>query len=284
MQTELKQATVRGIRVPPFLYGTAWKEDATRDLTRTALAAGFRGIDTANQRKHYHEAGVGEALAAAFAAGLLTRDEVFVQTKFTSIGGQDHRLPYDPKSAIEAQVRQSLASSLVHLGVGQLDSFILHGPSQKAGLATRDIAAWRAMEGLYADRQTRLLGISNVDLAQLEELCALASEPPAFVQNRCYARTGWDRAVRAFCSAHGILYQGFSLLTANERALELPAFRAIVRRVGRTPEQIVFRFALELGMICLTGTTSAEHMRADLAVHDLELTPDDVREIEMLAG
>ena len=54
--------------IPTFLYGTAWKEDATERLTRLAIDAGFRGIDTANQRRHYHEAGVGEALASRFMA------------------------------------------------------------------------------------------------------------------------------------------------------------------------------------------------------------------------
>ena len=81
---------------PPLLYGTAWKEDETERLVRTALEAGFRGIDTANQRKHYHEVGVGQAIAAALEDGTLTgRDDLFIQTKFTSVDGQDLRIPYD---------------------------------------------------------------------------------------------------------------------------------------------------------------------------------------------
>src|SRR5216117_2073776 len=94
--------------IPDFLYGTAWKEDRTPALTELALDAGFRGIDTANQRRHYFEAGVGEALAAAFAAGL-ARDDLFLQTKFTYAGGQDHRLPYDPRAPLATQVEQSCA-------------------------------------------------------------------------------------------------------------------------------------------------------------------------------
>src|SRR4051794_10923231 len=97
---------VRGVRVPSFLYGTAWKEDRTASLVRLALQAGFRGIDTANQRRHYHEAGVGEAVAAFVAEGGATREELFLQTKFTSVGGQDHRLPYDPQADPATQVRQ----------------------------------------------------------------------------------------------------------------------------------------------------------------------------------
>ena len=87
--------SVDGVRVPRFLYGTAWKEERTQRLTELALRQGFRGIDTANQRRHYHEAAVGKAIAASVASGLVTRDDLFVQTKFTFRGGQDHRLPYD---------------------------------------------------------------------------------------------------------------------------------------------------------------------------------------------
>src|SRR4051794_41165820 len=126
---------IDGVRVPRFLYGTAWKEDQTLRLTELALRQGFRGIDTANQRRHYHEAAVGQAIAACVASGLVARDELFLQTKFTFRRGQDHRLPYDPEAPIRTQVEQSFAASLEHLGVGVIDSYLLHGPTQRAGLA-----------------------------------------------------------------------------------------------------------------------------------------------------
>ena len=174
-----RRLTVAGAQVPSFLYGTAWKELETERLTRLALEAGFRGIDTANQRRHYHEAGVGAAVRAAIADGLVTRDELFIQTKFTSVGGQDARLPYDPGADDASQVRQSFASSLEHLHVERLDSYVLHGPSRRNGLAASDLAVWAAMEALHAAGQTRFIGVSNVDLDQLELLCARAQTPPA---------------------------------------------------------------------------------------------------------
>ena len=76
--------------IPPLLYGTAWKEERTEALVLAALRAGLRGIDTANQRKHYVETGVGAAIAG------FPRDQLFLQTKFTFVDGQDHRLPFDP--------------------------------------------------------------------------------------------------------------------------------------------------------------------------------------------
>ena len=223
-------AEVQGVGVPAFLYGTAWKEDNTQRLVELALEAGFRGIDTANQRRHYHEAAVGEAVAAAMQRGPVKREDLFVQTKFTFKSGQDHRLPYDPAAPISTQVEQSFASSLTHLGVETIDSYLLHGPTQRIGLAAADWSAWRAMEAIQQSGRARLLGISNVNLEQLKELHRGAKVKPAFVQDRCYASRGWDRAVREFCVAHQIVYQGFSLLTANSDVLSHPAIVRIARR------------------------------------------------------
>ncbi len=273
-----KAIEVHGLRVPPFMYGTAWKEERTEALTRLALAADFRAIDTANQRKHYFEAGVGEALQASG----LAREELFLQTKYTYARGQDHRLPYDPAAEISIQVQQSFESSLAHLGVTYLDSYVLHGPWSNHGWTPHDRQAWSAMEALQATGRARLIGVSNVTLAQLETLCATEKVKPAFVQNRCFARTGWDRAVRAFCARHGIVYQAFSLLTANQAELATQKVQAMARRVGATVPQLVFRFARAVGMLPLTGTSDPAHMAEDLACEGIELTPEDVANLERL--
>jgi diketogulonate reductase-like aldo/keto reductase len=240
-------------------------------------------VDTANQRKHYHEAGVGEALRKALAAGTLRRDELFLQTKYTYVQGQDHRLPYDPAAPVAEQVRQSFASSLEHLHVDYVDAYVLHGPSTGEGLAPADFEAWAAMEQLHAAGATRLLGVSNVSCEQLRELWERATVRPSLVQNRCFARTGWDRDVRAFCRERGLLYEGFSLLTANRKELAQPEFLALVARLGATPAQVVFRFARAVGMVPLTGTTDPEHMRQDLASGSLLLDAEDVQLIERVA-
>ncbi len=271
---------IDNVDVPRFLYGTAWKEDQTARLAELALQQGFRGIDTANQRKHYHEAHVGQAIAAAIASGVVQRDELFLQTKFTFQRGQDHRLPYDPRSPISMQVEQSFAKSLEHLGVESIDSYLLHGPTTSRGLSATDWEAWKAMESIHQSGRARLLGVSNFSLEQLRLLCAEAGVPPRFVQNRCYAAGRWDGEVRQFCSENGLAYQGFSLLTANRAELSGPVLQRISQRHSRSPAQIVFRFALDLGMIPLTGTTNVDHMNADLSVFDFQLQRDEIEEIE----
>ena len=276
--------SIDGVRVPWFLYGTAWKEQETQRLTESALRQGFRGIDTANQRRHYDEAAVGRAIALSVENGLLAREDLFLQTKFTFQRGQDHRLPYDPQAPIAVQVEQSFASSLEHLGTGVIDSFLLHGPTQRSGLAAADWEAWRAMEAIQESGRARVLGVSNVTLEQVEGLCHQARVQPRFVQNRCYAERGWDRDVREFCATNGLLYQGFSLLTANRKTMAHPELARIAERHGRTVSQIVFRFALDVGMVPLTGTTDAGHMRADLEVFGFCLDPEEVARIELLGS
>ncbi len=276
--------TAQPSSTPSFLYGTAWKKDRTAALTELALRSGFRGIDTANQRKHYFEAAVGEGLAAAYRAGIVTRNDLFLQTKFTYQDGQDHRLPYDPAATLSVQVAQSMASSLEHLGTDHVDSFVLHGPASHSHWTTEDFETWQAMIKERDAGRTRLLGVSNISLAQLQQMARAHAEPPAFVQNRCYARLGWDRDVRAFCRERNIIYQGFSLLTANVEVLRHPLVAGLASQLNATPAQIVFVFARQVGMLPLTGTTNAEHMRQDLASLEITLSPDAVRAIEPLAG
>jgi diketogulonate reductase-like aldo/keto reductase len=278
-----KQVNHRGITIPTFLYGTAWKENQTEALTLLAIESGFVGIDTANQRRHYYEAGIGKALQQALSKNNKQRSDFFLQTKFTYAASQDHRLPYDPKADYTTQVRQSFESSLEHLNTTYVDSYILHGPASSRGLNDADWEVWRAMENLQKTGSVKLLGVSNISFDQLKLLLEKSEVKPAFVQNRCYARTQWDARVRALCHANDIIYQGFSLLTANSTELSRPELLDISKRLGCSLAQLVFRFALQIGMIPLTGTSSKSHMEEDLAIYDIELTESEIDTIENIA-
>lgn len=269
------------VPIPSIMYGTAWKKDATTQLVELAVESGFKAIDTANQPVHYQEALVGEALKALAKRGV-TRDSLFLQTKFTPASGQDHRLPYDASADLTTQVQQSFGSSLAHLGTDYLDSYVLHGPYSRWTLGPADWEVWAAIEAQYQAGRTRMIGISNVTPGQLSELCDKAVHRPMVVQNRCYAALGWDREVREICRAHDIVYQGFSLLTANREVLASPEVRAIAQRVGTGIAPVIFRFAMQVGMLPLTGTTSRQHMKDDLLAETFTLTPEEVQQIETI--
>jgi len=271
------------MNTPSFIYGTAWKKEATTELVRTAVSAGFKAIDTANQPRHYSEALVGDALAALAGEGI-ARDSLFLQTKFTPFNGHDHRVPYDPKADLATQVNQSFESSLRNLKTDRVDSYLLHGPYSYPGLGREDRQVWEAIEAIYKAGKTGMIGISNVNTLQLAALIEKAKVKPMAVQNRCFANRGWDRDVRRICQENGIMYQGFSLLTANPYVLQHPQVIAIARRLGVGTPQVIFRFAMQAGMVPLTGTTSLEHMKQNLRVYDFELTTNEVKLIESIEG
>ena len=294
-----------------FLYGTAWKEALTEDCVFRALKLGYRGIDTANQRKHYYEEGVGHALQSAYSQLGITRTDLFLQTKFTYARGQDHRKPYNEKASYSEQVCQSCESSLKHLQTEYVDSYILHGPHTDKGLDHVDWETWGAMENLYQDGKVKYLGISNVNLQQLVELFQKAKIKPSFVQNRCFAVNRWDKNLRELCSQNRIEYQGFSLLTANKQYLggevielkdrNIPKLgfidegyeqkagnvdsriQSIISETGKNIQQIIFKFSQQVGMIPITGTRSDLHMRANLEIDDLILSSSQLEIIENIA-
>lgn len=261
---------------PPIIYGTAWKEEATENLVLTALKTGFRAIDTANQRKHYNETAVGNAIIKSG----IHRNKLFLQTKFTYVGGQDHRVPYDPYADYATQVRQSFQSSLQHLQTNYIDSYLLHGPSIRIGLASADWQVWQEMEALHKEGKVAYLGISNINVDQLQQLYQRAAVKPTFVQNRCYAQLGWDKEIRQFCTQKSLIYQGFSLLTAN--AFVLSQVQHLAAKLHTTSTQIIFKFAMQIGILPLTGTTDPTHMKEDLAL-DFNLTDEDIKFIENIA-
>lgn len=263
--------------MPRLLYGTAWKKERTAALVARALGLGFRGVDTACQPKHYDEPGVGTGLAQALAGGL-TREQLYLQSKFTPLSGQDpRRVPYDARASLPEQVRQSVVASLRNLRSTYLDCLVLHSPLSPF---ERLLEAWRALEQQVEQGLARELGLSNCyDAGLFEALWGAARVKPWVLQNRFHAETGYDRELRVFCRRSGIVYQSFWTLTANPEQLARRELRALAARHGVTPAQLFFRALTQLDIVPLTGTSSEEHMRQDLAIFELELPPGELREL-----
>jgi diketogulonate reductase-like aldo/keto reductase len=273
--------TTHGVVMPKIIYGTAWKKERTAALVEQAISLGFRGIDTACQPKHYDEAGVGEGIAACVNRGLVARSELYLQTKFTALNGQDpHRIPYDPKVKLGEQVAQSFQVSLKNLQTTYLDCLVLHSPLANP---QQTVEVWQAMEKLVQSGGVNQLGISNCyDLKAVEDLYRSAEIKPAIIQNRFYATTGYDRAIRDFCQECGIIYQSFWTLTANPHVLKDVKVQTLASKHQRSPAQVFFRYLTQIGIVPLTGTTSATHMQEDLAIFDFELNAEECAVIKAL--
>jgi len=184
--------------MPALVYGTAWKKERSRDLVRQAILAGFRGVDTAAQPKHYQEDLVGLGIRDGMQTVGIERRDFYVQTKFTSVHGQaPTKTPYDPNSSITDQVHASVASSLEHLKPttepsqepAYIDCLVLHSPFPSQHQREE---AWRAMQS-HVPHSVRTLGISNVYLVPtLQALYGFATVKPVVVQNRFYRDTRYN--------------------------------------------------------------------------------------------
>jgi diketogulonate reductase-like aldo/keto reductase len=267
-----------GVPTPKLIYGTAWKKTDTQRLVELAIRTGFRGIDTACQPKHYDEAAVGAAVTACVKSGL-ARGDLYLQTKFTPVSGQDpRRVPYDPRASLAEQVAQSFAASRLNLQTDYLDCLILHSPLPAP---QQTLEVWRAFESLVDAGGARQLGISNCYApGDLERLCHDSRIKPAVVQNRFYAETGYDRAIRAICARQRIVYQSFWTLSANPQVLAHATVGELASIHQRTPAQILFRYLTQSGVVPLTGTRSETHMREDLSIVEFELTDAERRAMD----
>ncbi|KAI0829650.1 Aldo/keto reductase [Trametes gibbosa] len=254
-----------------IVYGTAWKKDRTTALVVSAVLHGFRAIDTACQPKHYREDLVGAALHTLQTEHGIKREDLFIQTKYTPIGGQDpaQPLPYDPQTDVESQIEASVRTSLANLRTTYLDSLLLHSPLRTLA---QTLAAWRTLVRLQDAGVVRRIGVSNTyDVSVLEALEHEGGRRADVVQNRWYEGNGWDTDVWAYCQQRGVQYQSFWTLSGSPALLRHPSVRAICAAQGCTPAQALFRFAQLHGITPLSGTTSEKHMDEDIAAEHINL-------------
>ena len=271
------------------MYGTAWKKDATAGHVADAIRSGFRFIDTACQPKHYNEPGVGEGIATALAELNLSREDVYIQTKFTSFDGQDpNKLPYDRDAELEDQVIQSLERSLINLKTDFIDSLVMHSP-----MRTRDdtLRVWRVFETFVEKGRVKNLGVSNCyDFNNFKFIYDNARIKPKHLQNRFYSDSGFDMELRDFCADRGILYQSFWTLTANRHVLNSREVREMAESKGLSPQTLMYAYMMTLDHTPLDGTTNREHMLEDVAVMERIqngeeiLNPEEMKLMTMWLG
>ena len=272
--------TSAGVKMPRIIYGTAWKKERTTDLVAKALQAGFRGIDTACQPKHYNEQLVGLALQRMKNQGV-EREALYLQTKFTPLSSQDpDQVPYDKSAPLESQVAQSFETSKKNLYTDYVDCLILHSPMASHELTMK---AWNAMEKIQKADGARQLGISNCyNIDVISALYSDANVKPAVLQNRFYHETGYDAELRRWCAKHEVIYQSFWSLTANPNILTSDTVRTLAQTYKKTEAQIFFRYLSQSGIVPLTGTSSEQHMKEDLNIFDFELASEELDKLTQL--
>ncbi|MFY9075177.1 aldo/keto reductase [Malaciobacter mytili] len=257
-----------------MIYGTAWKKEQTTRLVQEAVLCGFRAIDTACQPKHYREDLVGAALENLYKEGI-KRNELFIQTKFTPIQGQDiNNMPYLKEDNVITQLEKSFKKSKENLKTDFIDSYILHSPIYPISDL---VSVYTKMQEFYENNEVGQLGISNCyDLNLLMYLYDIAKIKPKVLQNRFYAQTNYDKQLREFCKQKGITYQSFWSLSANAHILASNELEDLSFKYNKSVAQIFYRFLTQINITPLNGTTSKVHMLEDLQIQEFTLKEDEV--------
>lgn len=266
--------------MPNMIYGTAWKKENTTKLVEDALLSGFKAIDTACQPKHYCEDLVGLGLENAFKKGI-KREDIFVQTKFTPISGQDvNNMPYFTHDDIIVQLEKSFLKSKENLKLDFIDSYLIHSPFNPI---EDMVKVYKTMEEFLQNGEVGQLGISNCyDLKLFSHLYDIARIKPKVLQNRFYADSKYDKELREFCKQKDITYQSFWSLTANPHILVSKEISDLVKKYEKTKEQIFYKFLNQIGITPLNGTKSKIHMKEDLQIDEFILEQNEVNSIKSL--
>ena len=240
----------------PLLGSGVWQVPDGRECTdavRSALAAGYRHVDTAQAY------GNEESVVRALRDSGLPREDVFITTKF-------HPGRKDPEA--EAQ------RSLERLGVEYVDLYIVHWPQ---GGATW---AWDGMQRAHERRYARSIGVSNFSVSELDEVRAAADTAPAVNQVQ-FSPFAYRRGLLDACEERGVVIEAYSPLGTG-RHLGDRAVGAIAARVGRTPAQVLIRWCVQRDLVVLPKSTHRERIEENAQVFDFTLAEDDVAALDAL--
>jgi alcohol dehydrogenase (NADP+) len=234
-----------------------------------ALQTGFRHLDCAE--RYGNEAVVGEAIHEAIAAGVLTREALFVTTK---LWNNNHR----PERVLPA-----LEGSLRRLRLDAVDCYLVHTPFAfppgeeqhprdaqgntiyDEGVTLED--TWRAMEALVDTGKARSIGLSDIRLQRLKDIVAIARIKPAVVQVEAHPYLPeWD--MLDYCQREGIVLLAFAPLGHGmaPRLTQDSVIEGIARQTGKTPAQVALAWAAQRGTAFLTTSTSPAHIRENFDI------------------
>ncbi|MDD1505482.1 aldo/keto reductase [Lysinibacillus sp. CNPSo 3705] len=253
-----------GLEMPLIGYGVfrVPEGDDLAEAVKTAIAKGYRSIDTA--QVYRNEESVGRGIRAAIDEGLVTREELFVTSKVWNDG-----LSYEETLA-------AYDSSLEKLGLDYLDLYLVHWP----GIDTNYINVYKALEKIYQDRRVRSIGVSNFHVQHLENLLKETSVVPVINQIEFHPHLTQEE-VRAYCKEKGIQVEAWSPLM-NGSLLEESLIQQLASKYGKTPAQIVLRYDVQHGVVTIPKTMTPARMTENLTVFDFALTEEEMAQLDAL--
>ncbi|MBI6864440.1 aldo/keto reductase [Lysinibacillus sp. fkY74-1] len=253
-----------GLKMPLVGYGV-FRVPEGEDLAeavKTAIAKGYRSIDTA--QVYRNEESVGRGIRAAIEEGLVTREELFITSKVWNDG-----LSYEETLA-------AYDSSLEKIGLDYLDLYLVHWP----GIDTNYLDVYKALEKIYQDGRVRSIGVSNFHVHHLEYLLKEATVVPVINQIEFHPHLTQEE-VRAYCTDKGIQVEAWSPLM-NGALLEEALIQELASKYGKTPAQIVLRYDVQHNVVTIPKTMTETRMIENLDIFDFALTDDEMTQLDAL--
>ncbi|QPQ33621.1 aldo/keto reductase [Lysinibacillus sp. JNUCC-52] len=253
-----------GLEMPLVGYGVFRVPDGDdlAEAVKTAIAKGYRSIDTA--QVYRNEESVGRGIRAAIEEGLVSRDELFITSKVWNDG-----LSYEETLA-------AYDSSLEKLGLDYLDLYLIHWP----GLDTNYIDSYKALEKIYQDGRVRSIGVSNFHVHHLELLLKETTVIPVINQIEFHPHLTQEE-VRHFCKEHGIQVEAWSPLM-NGSLLEEELIQQLASKYSKTPAQIVLRYDVQHDVVTIPKTMTPARMTENLHVFDFALTDEEMAQLDAM--
>jgi len=253
-----------GLKMPLVGYGVfrVPEGDDLAEAVKTAIAKGYRSIDTA--QVYRNEESVGRGIRAAIEEGLVTREELFITSKVWNDG-----LSYEETLA-------AYDSSLEKIGLDYLDLYLVHWP----GIDQNYIEVYKALEKIYQDGRVRSIGVSNFHVHHLENLLKETTVVPVINQIEFHPHLIQEE-VRAFCKDKGIQVEAWSPLM-NGSLLEEALIQELASKYGKTPAQIVLRYDVQHDVVTIPKTMTPARMVENLAVFDFTLTEQEMTQLDAM--
>jgi diketogulonate reductase-like aldo/keto reductase len=251
------------VAIPAIGFGT-WQIESQKqaeDSVVEAINVGYRLIDTA--KIYGNEEGVGKGIKNSSVG----REDLFITTKlWNSDQGYD--------SALKA-----FDESLKRLGLEYLDLYLIHWPStEKRG------ESWKALQEIYKSGRSRAIGVSNYTVRHLEELLGSSEVVPAVNQIEFHPFIyEQQKEVLEFCKSKEIVVEAYSPL-ARARQMENSTLHGVAERHGKTPAQVMLRWAIQHGTVPIPKSTNAERIKENLKVFDFELAGEEIETINRLSS
>lgn len=251
-------ATLPGGVGIPWLGLGVWQapRGVAYQAVRDAIELGYRHIDTA--KAYANEADVGRAIRESG----VPRDQIFVTTK---LWNADHG--YE-------QAKRACATSLAALGLDYVDLYLIHWPEKKRH------DSWRALVDLKHDGKCRAIGVSNFTIAHLDELARASDVVPAVNQVEFHPFL-FQRALLERCASAKIQLEAYSPLTRGQRIAH-PTVVAIAARLGRTPAQVLIRWAIEHQVVVIPKSVHRARIEENANVFDFAIPPEELAELDAL--